>query len=43
VASAKVVRWENDCIAMEFDPGEAAAKWRGTIKKAGDSWQLVKD
>ncbi len=43
VASAKVVSWEGDRIAMEFDPGEAAAKWRGTIKKAGDSWQLLKD
>jgi len=43
VASAKVAAWDGDRIAMEFDPGDGAAKWRGTIKKAGDGWQLVKD
>lgn len=43
VASAKVVRWDGDRIAMEFDPGDGAAKWRGVLKKSGDSWQPVKD
>jgi len=42
VASARVLNWDKDGIAMEFDPGEAAPKWLGTIKKAGDSWRLVK-
>jgi hypothetical protein len=48
VAKASVVKWDGDILNMEFDPSDSskdtkAPKWRGTIKKAGDTWKLSRD
>ncbi len=48
VARARLVKWDGDAIAMEFETGDAAEgkpapKWRGTIKRVGTTWTLTKD